>query len=81
MKASELTEGRVCIRVSEKDIFENCHKFDNHMDYVKYRFKSEKGLTIVDPTKLIWLRADSDDVFLLEIYAKPGDGCHARGIE
>lgn len=64
---------RKIIRVSGKDVLENCHLFKTHVEYVKHRFMKEHGCEVIDHKMLSVWRGDSDTHLVMEYHGVVGE--------
>lgn len=64
---------RKIIRISGKDVLENCHVFKTHVDYVKHLFAKEHGMEVIDHRLLTVWRGDSDVSLVVEYHGKVGE--------
>lgn len=69
--------GKISVVISEKDIYDNYHRFPmegGHRYYIQERFVKEHGLMIEDWGKISFKRTDSDINLALEVSGELGQG-------
>lgn len=64
---------KVTIRFTAADIVENIPKFEAHTDYLNHLFE-QQGAILINPSKLFWMRSDSETQLVYEVTGTMGEG-------
>jgi len=64
---------RKIIRITGKDVLDNCHLFKTHVDYVKHLFEKQHGMEVIDHRMLTTWRGDSDTHLAIEYHGVVGE--------